>query len=37
MHAEKLKELRKQINEKHPKLGVERLLMSINGKVEPIK
>ena len=37
VHAEKLKELRKQINEKHPKLGVELLLMSLNGKVEPIK
>jgi carbonic anhydrase len=37
VHAEKLKELRKQINAKHPKLGVELLLMSLNGKVEPIK
>jgi len=37
VHTEKLKELRKQINGKHPKLGVELLLMSLNGKVEPIK
>jgi hypothetical protein len=37
VHAEKLNELRKQINAKHPKLGVELLLMSLNGKVETIK
>ena len=36
-HAEKLKELRKQINDKHPKLGVELLLMALDGKVETIK
>jgi carbonic anhydrase len=36
VHAEKLKELRTQINAKHPKLGVELLLMSLDGKVETI-
>jgi carbonic anhydrase len=36
-HTEKLKELRKQINEKHSKLGVELLLMALDGKVEKIK
>ena len=37
VHAEKLKELRTQINAKHPKLGVELLLMALDGKVETIK
>ena len=36
-HAEKLKELRKQINDKHPKLAVELLLMALDGKVATIK
>ena len=36
-HAEELKELRKQINEKHSKLGVELLLMALDGKVQTIK
>jgi hypothetical protein len=37
VHADKLNELRKQITAKHPKLGVELLLMSLDGKVAPIK
>ena len=37
VHAEKLKELRAQINAKHSKLGVELLLMNLDGKVETIK
>jgi len=36
VHADKLKELRKQINAKYPKLEVELLLMSLDGKVEKI-
>ena len=36
VHAVKLRDLRKQIMEKHPKLAVELLLMSLNGKVETI-
>ncbi len=36
VHASKLRELRKQIQEKHPKLSVELLLMSLDGKVETI-
>lgn len=36
IHSEKLEELRKQISEKYPKLEVELLLMSLNGKVEKI-
>ena len=37
IHTETLRELRKQINDKHSKLEVELLLMSLNGKVEKIK
>ena len=36
VHASKLRELRKQIQEKHPKLSVELFLMSLDGKVETI-
>lgn len=36
VHSEKLKELAKLIKKKHPKLEVELLLMSLNGKVESI-
>lgn len=36
IHADKLKELRKQINAKYPKLEVELLLMSLDGKAEKI-
>lgn len=36
IHSGELKALRKQINEKHPKLDVELLLMSLDGKVEQI-
>ena len=35
-HATKLRELRRQILAKHPKLAVELLLMSLDGKVETI-
>lgn len=37
IHAENLKELRKQISVKHPRIEVELLLMSVDGKVEKIK
>jgi len=37
LHTEKLRELRKQISDKHPKLGVELALMDLKGKVETIK
>ena len=33
-HREELAEFRKQVNAKHPKLGVETGLMAINGKIE---
>jgi len=36
VHAEQLRELRKRIREKHPKLEVELLLMNLDGKVETI-
>jgi carbonic anhydrase len=36
IHADKLKELRKQIHAKYPNLEVELLLMSLDGKVEKI-
>jgi carbonic anhydrase len=36
IHADKLKELGKQINAKYPKLEVELLLMALDGKVEKI-
>jgi carbonic anhydrase len=36
IHADKLKELGKQVNAKYPKLEVELLLMSLDGKVEKI-
>ena len=36
VHASKLRELRAQVLAKHPKLAVELLLMSLNGKVETI-
>ena len=36
VHASKLRELRTQILGKQPKLTVEMLLMSLDGKVEPI-
>jgi carbonic anhydrase len=36
VHAGTLRELRKRIRDKHPKLAVELLLMSLDGKVEPI-
>jgi carbonic anhydrase len=36
VHAEKLRELRKRINAKHPKLEVELLLMNLDGTVEKI-
>jgi carbonic anhydrase len=35
-HAAQLKTLKGMINEKHPKLGVEMLLMALDGKVEAI-
>ena len=35
-HAVQLKELKSQINKKHPKLKVEMLLMALDGKVEAI-
>jgi hypothetical protein len=36
IHTEKLTGLRKQINAKYPKLEVELLLMSLDGKVEKV-
>jgi len=36
VHAEQLRELRKRIGEKYPKLEVELLLMNLDGKVETI-
>jgi len=36
IHSDKLKELRRQINTKDPKLEVELLLMNLDGKVEKI-
>jgi len=36
VHSEKLKELAKLIKKQHPKLEVELLLMSLDGKVESI-
>lgn len=36
IHAEQLRELRKRINEKHPKLEVKLLLMGLDGKVEEV-
>jgi hypothetical protein len=36
VHAEKQRELRKQITAKHPKLGVDLLLMALDGKVQKI-
>ena len=36
VHATKLRDLRTQIQGKHPKLAVETLLMSLDGKVETI-
>lgn len=36
IHTEKLKELQKRISAKYPKLEVELLLMSLDGKVEKI-
>lgn len=36
VHATKLKELRKLVKDKHPKLDVELLLMSLDGTVEAI-
>jgi len=36
VHATQLRELKKQILAKQPKLAVEMLLMSLDGKVEPI-
>ncbi len=36
VHRTKLRELKKNISEKHPKLEVELLLMSLDGKVEAI-
>ena len=35
-HVVQLKQLKSQINTKHPKLAVEMLLMSLDGKVESI-
>jgi carbonic anhydrase len=37
IHTENLKELRKQIHEKYPKLEVKLLLMDTDGKIEEIK
>ena len=37
IHTKNLKELRRQINEKYPKLEVELLLMDLDGKIETIK
>jgi carbonic anhydrase len=37
IHTENLKELRKEIHEKYPKLEVELLLMDTDGKIEEIK
>jgi hypothetical protein len=36
IHAEKLRELRKQISVKHSRLEVELLLMSVDGKVDKV-
>ena len=36
VHTSKLHELKKQINDKHPKLEVELLLMDLGGKVEAV-
>ena len=36
VHRTKLRELKKKISEKHSKLEVELLLMSLDGKVEAI-
>ena len=36
VHASKLHELKKQVNEKQPKLEVELLLMDLSGKVEAV-
>lgn len=36
VHATKLRELRKQINAKHPKLAVELLLMDLDGQVQSV-
>ena len=36
IHTKNLKELRRQINEKYPKLEVELLLMDLDGKIETI-
>jgi carbonic anhydrase len=36
IHTEKLRELRQQLNAKYPKLEVELLLMSLDGKVEKV-
>jgi carbonic anhydrase len=35
-HRQALAEFRKQVNEKHPKLGVETGLMALNGKLEKL-
>ena len=35
-HRDALAEFRKQVNEKHPKLGVETGLMALNGKLEKL-
>ena len=37
IHTNNLKELRRQINAKYPKLEVELLLMDLDGKIEEIK
>jgi len=35
-HREALVEFRKQLNERHPKLGAETGLMALDGKIEPL-
>ena len=35
-HAAQLKKLKGMINDKHPKLEVETLLMALDGKVESV-